>query len=1159
MRIDLLFQRMLFLMVFAFSGLVLGQYYGSGTFNKITSLAELTDGYYVIANKTDEFAMNSSTTQVSGSLGYTGIIVKPIVNPPLEMVWKIETIGADKTIYNEGVSKFVSYTGSSNNVQLVDAATSNNQKWTVTYSSGVFLIKNKQLTTRFLQYNAGAPRFACYTGSQQDLQLYKLASPTGPVITATPTSLSGFTNIEGSGPSTEQSFNVSGSNLTDNVTATAPAAFEISKASGSGFADILTFAPTSGTLTSTVVYVRMKAGLSPAAYSGNISISSTDATSVDISLNGIVSPMPVRPVITTPSAQTGTVGVPYSYQLVASENPDSYARVSGSLPDGVNLNTSTGEISGTPSAAGTFSANFTATNAAGTSDPVAFEITVAQGTQTATLPDLNKQIGDAVVMLPATTDAGITIAYSSSDMAVASVSGNTLTVGGAGTATITASNAGSADYAAFNDTFTVTVTPVPPLNHLVISQIYGAGGNSGATYNRDYVELYNPTNSAISLNGYTLQYASASGTGSWTNNSNNYLPNVSVEPGNYFLIQTTTSGTNGALLPTPDYAFNTSMDMSGTTGKVALVSTTHTLSGPLSGVVTNNGDIVDLVGFGTANYYEGSAAAPASSVTNAVFRKNSGKQDTNVNGDDFEALAANPRNSLYFTTMWAGLPAAWSNGTPNDTKAAVIDADYAGPAFTSQTLTVNENKTLTVSEFVKTGDVTNNGKIIVDNNANFVQTGSFTAGANSSFKVNRSTRDVSRLDYVAWSSPLQDAAQTLKEFSPQTLDVRFLTYNNGLYVKVPNPNVPFSPAQGYLIRTPNNFVDYPATEKFNGVFEGSQPNHGVLSYDPSVITGEYVFLGNPYPSAVSMETFYAANPQINGSFYIWDSVGAKMDAEGKYSGSNYVTTTMSGSVPAGSSPYVPVAQGFFINRGTDNTPLVFNDGMRQTTETGNFAKISVTDKFWLQMTAPSGAKPQMLIAFNENATSGYDKGLDAKMLDSNADVIYSTVDTKPLVINTLGTFGTDDMIKLSANFLAAGNYTISIAKKEGLFSNGQKIYLKDHLLGTDTELTSGDYSFAATEGINEDRFTVSFSRGMLGSSDLSKNQTVIYAVGQTVHIKGASRIRTVELYDMSGKMIKKAANVNSQNTEVTVTSKGVALVKILLETGETVTKKIIIN
>jgi hypothetical protein len=85
---------------------------------------------------------------------------------------------------------------------------------------------------------------------------------------------------------------------------------------------------------------------------------------------------------------------------------------------------------------------------------------------------------------------------------------------------------------------------------LVISQMYGGGGNSGAQYTYDYLELYNPTSSAINLNGLSYQYASSAGT-SW---NSVILPNATVAPGHYFLIQGAAgTGTPGNLPVTPDF------------------------------------------------------------------------------------------------------------------------------------------------------------------------------------------------------------------------------------------------------------------------------------------------------------------------------------------------------------------------------------------------------------------------------------------------------------------------------------------------------------------------------------------------------------------------------------------------------------------------------
>ena len=154
-----------------------GQYTGTGTFIKITDISDLTDNYYVIVNSGDTYAMNNTNT---GSY-FTHTTVNPvndtITNPAKDIVWKIETnVGGGRTIYNEDNAIYVSYTGSSNAAYAVTDVTANNERWTITYASGVFTFTNLAINTRMLQYNASYPRFACYTSNQQKLLLYKFES-----------------------------------------------------------------------------------------------------------------------------------------------------------------------------------------------------------------------------------------------------------------------------------------------------------------------------------------------------------------------------------------------------------------------------------------------------------------------------------------------------------------------------------------------------------------------------------------------------------------------------------------------------------------------------------------------------------------------------------------------------------------------------------------------------------------------------------------------------------------------------------------------------------------------------------------------------------------------------------------------------------------------
>ncbi|QSX79590.1 lamin tail domain-containing protein [Agrilutibacter solisilvae] len=169
---------------------------------------------------------------------------------------------------------------------------------------------------------------------------------------------------------------------------------------------------------------------------------------------------------------------------------------------------------------------------------------------------------------------------------------------------------------------------------VVVSQVYGGGGNSGATLKSDFIELRNNGATAVNLAGWSVQYASAAGT-SWTRTN---LAGT-IAAGGYYLIKQA-DGTGGTVtLPTPD-ATGT-IAMSGTAGKIALVSNATTLSGacPLGGAV------VDFVGFGTAATCAETAPTATLSNTTAAVRNGNGAVDTQNNQADFAVLAPNPRNS----------------------------------------------------------------------------------------------------------------------------------------------------------------------------------------------------------------------------------------------------------------------------------------------------------------------------------------------------------------------------------------------------------------------------------------------------------------------------------------------------------------------------------
>jgi uncharacterized protein len=168
---------------------------------------------------------------------------------------------------------------------------------------------------------------------------------------------------------------------------------------------------------------------------------------------------------------------------------------------------------------------------------------------------------------------------------------------------------------------------------VVISQVYGGGSSVGATYVSDYVELFNRGTSSASVVGWSVQYSSATGSAWQVTNLSGSIP-----AGGYFLVKQGDGTTGGVALPTPDV--NGSTQMSGSNGKVALVNNQTALTG----ACPSGANIVDFVGYGSANCSE-TAATPALSATTAALRNANGCTDAGNNSTDFTVSAPSPRNS----------------------------------------------------------------------------------------------------------------------------------------------------------------------------------------------------------------------------------------------------------------------------------------------------------------------------------------------------------------------------------------------------------------------------------------------------------------------------------------------------------------------------------
>ncbi|UPT71489.1 MAG: T9SS sorting signal type C domain-containing protein [Flavobacterium sp. JAD_PAG50586_2] len=303
----------------------------------------------------------------------------------------------------------------------------------------------------------------------------------------------------------------------------------------------------------------------------------------------------VAPVI-TPASPTGTYNTAFSYSIIASNSPTSYAISSGTLPTGITLNTTTGVLSGTPTQIGTFNVDFTATNPGGTSPAATISITINQASQTITFGALSAvTYGDAPFALTGTASSGLTVSYASSNTSVATVSGNTVTIVGQGTTTITASQSGDANYTAatsVNRTLTVNKKNLTIINVTANNKVQDGGTTATLAGTASLVGVVSGEESNVILGGTPVAtFASAAPANGIAVTVTGYTISGSAS-GNYTLSQPTGLTANITALAAPDATPATAVSFDGftanwdgVTGASSYVLDVYTQSGGSTEVI----------------------------------------------------------------------------------------------------------------------------------------------------------------------------------------------------------------------------------------------------------------------------------------------------------------------------------------------------------------------------------------------------------------------------------------------------------------------------------------------------------------------------------------------------------------------------------------------
>jgi hypothetical protein len=531
----------------------------------------------------------------------------------------------------------------------------------------------------------------------------------------------------------------------------------------------------------------------------------------------------------------------------------------------------------------------------------------------------------------------------------------------------------------------------------------------------------------------------------------------------------------------------------------------------------------------------------------------------------------------------------WSNGLPAINKKVIIAGNYTAntdfaacsvQVLTGATLTVNSGVTVTVQNEFKVDGPSLPNTVVFNSGSTLLQN---TNAANTgTIRYIRNSSPIIQYDYTYWSSPV--ANQVLSAFSPNTNANRFYVFNHTptvyQWANVSNASV-MDAAKGYIIRAPNT-ISTTVPAPWAGEFFGT-PHNG--NYSINVVlsgNGDRNLIGNPYPSAISADDLYAENESVLvGNFYFWTH-NTPITAN-NYNANDYATyngvggvgtaaTTpgVNSSAPSGN---IAAGQGFFIDAATSGT-VNFNNTIRLAGSNGQFyrpagrnttnSQATEKHRLWVNIINNQGAYKQALIGYVTGATNDRDMRYDADLTEAGNSVsIYSLLNQDKLTIQGRALpFETTDVIPLGVRTNVAGEYAIQLENFDGLFAQGQNIYLEDKLLGIVHDLKTGDYTFSTTGGTIENRFEIQFEDGTLSVDtpiDVA-NAVVVYKKNQIIFINsGNIMMNEVKIYDTRGRLITTKSNI--QATEVQFDELQVAnqvlFIHITTETGQKVTKKII--
>jgi hypothetical protein len=972
-----------------------------------------------------------------------------------------------------------------------------------------------------------------------------------PVITVG--SISGFVTQAINTVSPEKTYTVSGINLTADIVITPPAGFEISITSGSGFvgsASYITLVQSGGSVASTTIYVRFAPTLAQ-AYSGNITHTSTGATTQNVAVSGTgYDPNAPKVVISQVYGGGGNSGATYQ---------NDYVELFNAGLTGQNLN---GWSVQQASATGSTWAVINLTNV--TLNPGQYYL-------------IKMATGGAVgIALPTPDVTNTTPNIGVGGGKIALVNNNTQLTG-------TCPTVGIVDFIGFSNTANCYETAYGPAHTSTTATIRISGGCSDTDNNSsDFVSgTPNPRNTsnynlcatptAFNVTGggaycsgglgvsvglsnsqlgvsYQLYIgAAAAGTPiSGTGSSISFGLQTTVD---IYTVKGTSSGgitdmTGNATItedPLPAAAGSITGSAAVTEGNTAIAYSVGTIADATSynWVYTGSGATITNVSGNSVTIDFAIGATSGNLTVNGVNTCGNGAVSPAF------AITVNPASGPCFATEWTGAVSDnwatlgnWTNCVPIFWTSVTIPAGtpenpviYEGPGAPAECaaltinsgaiLTINPGKALTVN-----GTLTNsagNSGLVIKSGGSLISTSENVAATVE--------RAIEANDWHLISSPMTNASSQL--FQGHYLQRH--TESTNLYTDLTLPYETLTAGKGFAL-----WGDLPTasfTGNLNAIDVGIGTTSNYADLDPINNKG-WNLVGNPFASSIDWDAITKPD-EINDAIYI------------HVDGSTWATYGGGVGVNAGGTKYIASCQGFFV-RATANVTLTIPASSRVHNNTAFFKNSdeSVSDLVRLEISG-NGYKDESVVRLKPEATAEFDGNWDAyKLFGSVAEApqIY-TFGPTPLAINAFRELTT---VPVGVRAGTSGTYTIAATEINDL----QNVKLEDTKTGIMTDLTSKSYTFEFTAGENESRFKLHFTA--LGVDEKETTSANIYSYQQTVYVNLADNTNgDIYIYNLAGQLVT-AKESASGSVRIGLSSTGVYMVKVVTQ-KETLTQKVVIR